>query len=157
MINDVMGSKLFLRCFALALMAAGCAPVKDSKVVAGNSPDISGKLKPEIQSIQTDFVNTKCMNCHSNATERNRFVDLRDISQIIEGSSHSHQPGETRRNLIKPGCPQQSFFLSIMKESKMPPSTADRINEESLKIIEDWIIGLKPNAGNICNDDEPPD
>ncbi len=112
------------------------------------------KLEATTQSIQRNFVNVSCVRCHAQAATVNRNVALGDISKIIEADGHVHEHGSMRL-LIKPGCPKQSFFLSIMKEGKMPPSPEAKVSTETLKVIEDWIVSLKPNAGNACNDDEP--
>lgn len=39
----------------------------------------------------------------------------------------------------------------------MPPSQSERLDAETLKIIEDWIYNLNPEASTSCNSDEPPD
>ena len=123
------------------------------------------KLEPSLKSIQTIFVTKKCLSCHTEATERNRNVVLTDLSLLIEKTNndggHQHHLkdsiplGQMRKNLIKPGCPKESFFLSIMKEGKMPPPPSKATPEE-LKIIEQWITSLKPDAGKSCSD-EPGD
>ena len=128
--------------------------------------DTPAKLEPDLKSIQTVFISKKCVSCHAEATERNRFVVLTEISQIIEKTDkkdgHQHHLNEAtpladqvRKNLIKPGCPKQSFFLSIMKEGKMPPPPS-KVSPDELKIIEQWITSLKPDAGKSCSD-EPGD
>lgn len=147
---------------ALALVSCGKTPT-DGTTVAGDPPvqpapiPKERELKPTLQSIQADFVNVKCISCHMTATDKNRYVVLTDLSKLIEGGGHTHGPGGTHhhRHLIKPGCPKQSFFLSILKEGKMPPPPAQKISEKELNVISDWITGLKPSAD--CKDDEPPD
>ncbi len=41
----------------------------------------------------------------------------------------------------------------------MPPSPAKKINEKTIKTIEEWIISLNPDARETCKKDptEPPD
>ncbi|MBI1861176.1 MAG: hypothetical protein HYR96_09695 [Deltaproteobacteria bacterium] len=106
---------------------------------------------PTLESIQVDFVNNQCIACHQVASASNRHVALNDLSQIIEGGGgpHSHI-----RRIIKPGCPKQSFFLSILKEGKMPKPPAAPVAPDVLDAIEKWIVSLNPTAGPTC-DDEP--
>ncbi len=81
---------------------------------------------------------------------------MADIATSIEKPGHDHGTGAHPRYLIKPGCPKQSFFLSIIREGKMPPAPAEKISPETIKAIEQFIIALDPKAGKMC-DDEPPD
>lgn len=104
--------------------------------------------KPTLASIQKDFVDRKCVSCHQEATHNNRHVKLTNLTEVIEGTG----PSGHVRKIIKPGCPKESFFHSIMREKKMPPAPAEKPTEEVLKIIAEWITNLKPGA--IC-DDEP--
>ncbi len=106
-----------------------------------------------LTSIQKDFVNKKCVSCHQEATASNRHIKLTDLMEIVEGTGHS-SGGAHVRKIIKPGCPKESFFHSIMREGKMPPPPADKPSQEWLKAIAEWIAALKPGA--IC-DDEPGD
>ena len=110
------------------------------------------RLEATVDSIQRNFVNRHCLECHLTATAANRYVSLSDLSTLIEktGDGHSHHP----RFLIKPGCPRESFFLSILKEGKMPPAPAQKVSAEAINTIERWIISLHPNGS--C-DDEPQD
>jgi len=144
----------------LALGLIGLTLSSCSGDAGTNSPIVKGppkELFPTLQSVQTDFVNDRCLSCHQTATAQNRQVALVDIALLIEGNGHNHGHGNTGRHLIKPGCPKQSFFLSVMREGKMPPPPGEKVPSETLKIVETWIVELKPNAGNSCNDDEPPD
>lgn len=136
----------------LPLSLAGCARSAPSLVTSKDLP-IPEKITPTAESIQRNFVDKKCLSCHMQAIESNRFVVLKDITQLIEGTTG----GSGRKNLIKPGCPKGSFFLSIMKEEKMPPPSYGRIESDTLRAIEEWIVGLDPNAGSSCSGDEPPD
>ena len=141
----------------VAVLLSCAKPSGDSAPAPQAPPQVEAKISPTIQSIQHDFVDKKCLSCHGQATERNRYVALSDLGSIMDVGSHSHHPNEMRRDLIKPGCPKQSFFLSIMREGKMP--RGEKVDEETLKTIEQWITGLKPDAGSTCNfsGDEPPD
>jgi|GEM_PF-1817699 len=107
--------------------------------------------QPTLASIQKDFVDRKCVSCHQEATSANRHVKLASLMEIVEGTGHP--PGGAHvRKIIKPGCPKESFFHSIMREGKMPPPPAPKPTQEWLKAMSDWITSLKPGA--IC-DDEP--
>jgi mono/diheme cytochrome c family protein len=111
------------------------------------------KLESTLESIQRDFVNPNCIQCHTQATENNRYVKLTDLSAVIEKTGHDHSSPHVRY-LIKPGCPKQSFFLSIIRAGKMPPS--GKVSAEEIQTIETFIKNLDPNAKKKC-DDEPPD
>lgn len=65
-------------------------------------------------------------------------------------------PG-ARANLIKPGCPKQSFLMMILKAQKMPPLPNPPVDAATIKVLEDWIVSLDPNAGTACDGDEPGD
>lgn len=120
-----------------------------------NTPAAEEKLESTQDSIQRNFVNRSCVSCHTEATASNRHVSLTDISKVIEKPGHDHSGGAHIRYLIKPGCPKQSFFLSIIREGKMPPR--EKIASDIIKTIEDFIISLNPQAqsGKLCDDDEP--
>ena len=144
----------------LSLGLAHCTPpshesgVAKKEIVPAETP---AKPQPTLLSVQKDISNKRCLSCHVDASDKNRFVSLIDLGQIIETSSHAHVHDGVRRNLIKPGCPKQSFFLSIIKEGKMPPQPLERLSAEELKAVEDWITSLNPNAVLSCVSDEPPD
>lgn len=112
------------------------------------------KLEATQESIQRNLVNRSCVSCHLDATVKNRYVSLVDIGSVIEkpGSSPSG-----RRYLIKPGCPKESFFLSIIREGKMPPAPAQSISTEEIQVIEEFIRDLNPSATSETCSDEPPD
>lgn len=116
-------------------------------------PPVVIKIEPNKESIQKNLMDTACVACHRGATSSNRFVDLSDIETVISTGEHIHDPSAPRHDLVEPGCPKQSFLLSIMREGKMPPPPAERPSDEGLKAVEDWILGLKP--GSTCDSDEP--
>lgn len=152
-----MNRRYFLAGLATLGVISACAKSKDRPQGEPNpSPvEIESQMTPDLKSIQSEFVNKKCLSCHSQPTEKNRFVALSDISQIIAGIGHTYESSHMRRNLIMSGCPKQSLFLSIIKEGKMPPS--ENVSAVILRTIEEWIVSLKPSAGRACQDDEPPD
>lgn len=113
------------------------------------------KLEANLQSVQTVLVNARCVSCHAEPTAKNRQVVLTDIQQVIE-KPHAPGRGAHPRYLIKPGCPKQSFFLSIIKSGSMPPRPDERVSAEDIKTLEAFIVSLNPKAGKMC-DDEPPD
>lgn len=125
---------------------------QDGKPQPSPTPELPLVIQPTKESIQTEFVNKSCLGCHESASARNRFVDLRDIGVLAE-EGHVHEPGGPRHNLIKPGCPKQSFFLSIIREGKMPPPPAPRPSDENLQAVDAWIVSLKADA--TCLSDEP--
>jgi hypothetical protein len=136
-----MRSKLFLF-GAVVVGVAACSYSKDK------APEAATAVQPTRESIQRDFVAGTCLRCHRTPTELNRFVDLNDIGKLTEAGHH-------RPAAVIPGCPKQSLFLSILREGKMPPLAAEPIPETTLKAIEDWIVSLRPDAGDSCNGDEP--
>ena len=137
------------------LALVSCRVFHEPGLIANGEGPGYQKLTPDIQSIQSDFVNQRCLSCHSEPTSRNQNVWLGDIFQIIEGNPIRF-PG-ARQNLIKPGCPKQSFFLMILKAQKMPPTPNPPVDASTLKVLEDWITSLDPNAGTACDGDEPGD
>jgi len=114
-------------------------------------PVVALVLESTQESIQKNLVDSKCLSCHQEAKATNRNVDLRDIGKLFGNLSSSQ-----RKDLIIPGCPKESMFLSILREGKMPPNSATKISEQDMKVIENWIKGFPPQRTN-CNPDEPPD
>lgn len=125
----------------------------------GDGSHLPLKMLANEESIQNDLVNTRCLSCHGGASEANRNVDLRNIGLLVRGRHHGpgHVSDGSRHGLIVPGCPDESFFYTIMKQGNMPPAPAERVSAETLKIVEDWIISLKKDGDPECGDDEPPD
>lgn len=148
--------KLKIRVFTFAVFlgissCGGKSKKDDSSEPPQNPPRLTLTVEPTKESIQKNLVDQTCLRCHQTAKPSNREVELADIGKLIDGSVE-HGPGH-RHGFIKPGCPQQSFFLSIMKEGKMPPPPAAKVAAPDLKAVGDWITSLKPNAS--CDDDEP--
>lgn len=152
---DTYSSKHTVVSFMLApmLLALSACSRTSEPIPQGGAVTVS----PTQESIQRDFVNVSCLGCHRQATSKNRNVALSDIGSIIVGTPHDHNASPMPRMLIVPGCPKQSFFLSILKEGKMPPGGQETIPMATLEAIETWITSLKPDAGNDCNSDEPQD
>lgn len=113
------------------------------------------KVLATLESIQRDLVNESCLGCHSVASDTNHHVDLSNVSKLLDGASHDSGSSEHKTTILVPGCPQQSLFLSIMKEGKMPPPPASKIAGEALQAVETWIESLNQNADLDCDSDEP--
>lgn len=150
--------------FLLAMTTIGCGRKSKSHDDSPRQPDPpppteddqtppDAGVEAKLESIQENLVDRDCKSCHQGASRQNRNVDLTDIAAIIVSSEHAHEPDGARRDLIKPGCPQQSFFLSIMREGKMPPKPASRVDDAKLQAVERWIKSLAPDV--ICESDEP--
>lgn len=132
---------------ALATFVWACAPTHR---LGGESRPVGEKLKATLGDVQTRIINPKCLSCHTTSNPDNRNIGLANIADLIEGSS-SLAP----RKIIKPGCPEQSFFFTIMRTGEMP-TRGPRVNSEELAAIEEWILGLaRPILAN-CSD-EPGD
>ena len=82
------------------------------------------------------------------------MVDLSDLGKVIAAGEHSHQPTDLRK-IVVPGCPQESLFLSVMRENIMPPPPREQVSPTELTIVEQWIKALDPQAK--CGQDEPND
>ena len=124
-----------------------------------NPPPLSLTVEPTMESIQKNLVDKNCVSCHQSATSANRLIALGDLSVVIQTPDAHHDHNSMRQDLIKPGCPNQSFFYTIMREGKMPPPPTTEVSEENLKTVEQWIVSLRPDAGPTCDhdDDEPGD
>lgn len=110
------------------------------------------KIEANLSGIQR-FVDGACVRCHMQSTAANRYVSLIDISELIEKPGNDHGSGHQHtRFLIKPGCPKESFFLSIIKEGKMPPGGG--VSAQTMQSIAEFITSLNPHPGTEC-DDEP--
>jgi hypothetical protein len=139
-------------------MIGGLATALLFSISACNWVEVKGaelRVSPTLQSVQRDFVDRACLRCHVQSTTANRNVDLTDIARLVEKAGHHHGDAEHTRFLIKPGCPKQSLFLSIIREGKMPPPPAPRISAENINAIAEYITSLDPKAN--CESDEPPD
>ncbi len=136
---------------AIFIIELGCSPYHDTL-------EQPVGLLPTTQSIQTGFINERCLSCHSDSTEHNRHVNLTDIKQIttVSNGGHSgHLSGHARSPIIRPGCPKQSLVVSILREGQMPPPPSAPIDAKTIEIIETWIRSLNPD--DKCLDDEPGD
>lgn len=138
---------------SLTLLLTACKPQHQLGASAGDGSQFE-KIAANQSSIQKIFINRQCLSCHDSALSSNRFVDLRDLSWVIEGEAFRSQ-SSLRKNLIKPGCPNESFLLSVVKSGEMPPAPERRVDQQTIQILKDWILSLQPNRTD-CGD-EPPD
>lgn len=136
------------------LMLSACSR-QEPKASSDPQKASDSRVVASLESIQRNFVNTTCIECHTGATATNRYVSLVDISTLIEKPGTKPSGGPKARYLIKPGCPKQSLFLSIMREGKMPKSGG--VPQEIIHTIDTFIKNLDPNAGKKCDEGEPPD
>lgn len=168
----------------VALMVAGCnsggtkqsgtpAPVPtpqpapepappDPTPTPDPQPTLPLTLDATQDSIQKLIVDTRCVACHSAATASNRHVVLTDLTKVITPPgaqpAHDHDSDLPNTNLIRPGCPNKSFFYSIMKEGKMPKDASQRLTDDELTKVATWIKSLWAGTGDPCKDtDEPGD
>jgi len=114
------------------------------------------KLEPTAASIQRSIMNGRCVRCHLDSRKENGYIPLTDFTVLVEdGKPHDHS--SHKRFLIKPGCPKQSVFMSILRKGKMPPPPDAALSEGEFDVIEKWITSLKPEAEKLCESDEPVD
>lgn len=137
----------------LTFLLAACQPQHEVGAAAGDGSEFE-KIAANQSSIQKNFINRQCLSCHDQALSSNRYVDLRDLTWIIEGAGVGNNLS-IRKNLIKAGCPKESFLLSVIKSGEMPPAPERRVDQQTIQILNDWILSLWPNR-NDCGD-EPPD
>jgi mono/diheme cytochrome c family protein len=124
-------------------------------------PSVAPTLEATLASVQSVLADKRCVSCHTEASRANNHVVLTDLATIsFEGQppAHVHDSPEPRRDLIKKGCPDQSFFLSILKEGKMPPAPQPRLTTEELATVAKWITNLGPEnqAPDYCRDPTEP-
>ncbi len=117
-------------------------------------------LTASTESMQRDLVDQRCVSCHSEATDANRHVDLRDVEELIvghrdDGHPHDGGTGHARKDLVRPGCPEQSFFFTIMSNGEMPPAPTAHLTVDELEVVRNWILGLWQGPGDPCVSDEP--
>lgn len=125
-------------------------PPQEKPPVTPPVTDDNIKLTAETPSIQKMLIDKKCLSCHSVATRENRNISLADVLKVTDLTP---QPVGTRI-IIKAGCPDQSFFMSVLKHGTMPLGP-EKVVGEDLKVVSDWIKSLKP--GRIDCSDEPSD
>ena len=135
------------------------APAPDPKP---DRPNLPLTLQPTLGSIQHELVDKKCVACHSEASVANRHVALSDLSKVIlppnVPAAHDHtDPRFARNDLVREGCPDQSFFYTIMKEGTMPPR-AQHVSAEDLTTVASWIKSLGPAdpPADLCKDPTEP-
>lgn len=123
---------------------SGEAPSDQPKADPGppNAPPAKVELEPNAASIQSELVGKRCVSCHTEATHANRHVDLSDVAK---GGSW-----------LRPGCPSQSLFLSVLKDGKMPPAPAARLEGSKVDIVARWIEDMVKAEDRHCEDTDEP-
>ena len=131
----------------------GKAPPSGTTVTTpSDSPPTQLSLEPNIDSMQNNLIQNNCISCHKHPSERNRFVDLHDLSKIITTQNPIVQPGEARK-IIRAGCPDISIFYLAIKNNQMPPAGNSRIDDSDKLVISQWIESLLPVDERNCNDE----
>ncbi len=89
------------------------------------------------------LLHEKCLACHGNdAAKINGDFDMRTLTSTLKGGE-SETPG------LIPGNPEKSpMYLAITRMhtewSPMPPKEADKLNQEQVGWVKNWIAGGAP-------------
>lgn len=123
---------------------SGESPSGDPQTVPvpPKAPAAKVELEPNAASVQSELVGKRCISCHVQATHANRHVDLSDVTK---GGSW-----------MRPGCPNQSLLLSVLKEGKMPPPPAARLQPSDVAIVARWIEDMVLPEDRRCEDSDEP-
>lgn len=128
-----------------------------------HQPNLPLTLQPTVDSVQHELVDKKCVACHAEGSASNGHVLLTDLNKVIlppnVTAPHDHtDPHFARADLVREGCPEQSFFYTIMKEGKMPLGPAGHISVADLATVEAWIKSLGPPnpPADFCKDPTEP-
>lgn len=100
----------------------------------GHAPEPE-PLKPEFNSIKKNIFEVKCMSCHTHGGEAEK-ISLETRDDLVNSP----------REIVIPGNAEESgLFLVLQKDAikKMPPPDSDiePVDDESVKVIKDWING----------------
>jgi hypothetical protein len=75
--------------------------------------------------------NDSCIRCHGNGNNRGGFSGLENLDQIAKSS------------FVNIDIPEKSEIYQLVKSGEMPLSASERLSEEEVDIILDWIRSLK--------------
>lgn len=115
-------------------------PKEDARPPAPQPEKI--ELQGNSASIQSELVTKRCISCHSEATHANRHVDLSDVTKAA--------------SWLRPGCPDQSLLLSVLKDGKMPPAPAARVEAADIEVVARWIEAMVSVEDRHCEDTDEP-
>ena len=81
-----------------------------------------------------------CQRCHGGET-REEELDLRSVSAMLRG-------GKAGPVIVR-GFPDRSALISRIETGEMPPEDAQKLNENELRILRDWVEADAPSAERI--------
>jgi uncharacterized repeat protein (TIGR03806 family) len=112
-----------------------------------NPYDSSCDLEARVRS----YLHVNCSVCHVSAGGGNAQMELgiatkRDEMKLLEARPQHDTFGLANAMLVAPGDPDRSVLvhrLSRRGRGQMPPLVSSRVDEQAVKLVRDWIAGLK--------------
>lgn len=100
------------------------------------------------------YLHANCAHCHVDAGGGNSAINLRwntkpDLMRLIGVVPQHDQFGLKDARLVAPGAPERSILMQrVLRvgQGGMPPLAKSRVDEAAVKLLGEWIRGVKPPA-----------
>jgi uncharacterized repeat protein (TIGR03806 family) len=110
--------------------------------------------KQPVEARARAYLHANCSICHVEAGGGNAMMELeyttkRDKMNVIGATPNHEKLGLENAKLIAPGDPDHSVLLqriSLRGTGQMPPLATSRVDEVAVKVIREWIEGMKGDA-----------
>jgi uncharacterized repeat protein (TIGR03806 family) len=98
------------------------------------------------------YLHVNCSVCHVEAGGGNAKMELglatpRDKMNLVGARPQHDTFGKNDAMLVAPGAPERSILLhrlSTRGRGQMPPLVTNRVDATAVKLMREWIAGLKP-------------
>lgn len=126
-------------------------------VITSSPPD---DLSASVEDRARSYLDANCGYCHMPSGVRANFdarlttpLDEQNLlnGQLLEGV------GIEGERVIVAGDPERSIALhraALIGEGAMPPLAKNRVDDDGIALLEEWISGLTANADNASNEDD---
>jgi hypothetical protein len=108
-------------------------------------------VKADRESRVRAYLHSNCAHCHVEAGGGNAAINLhfqtaRDKMRLLDVVPIHDRYGITDAKLVAPGSPDRSILhhrLARRGKGQMPPLASSRVDEQAVKLLREWISGLK--------------
>ena len=127
---------------AAIVLFQNCSPShtssNESKTLPGPIGTPEGTLA--LQGTSIEILSARCYSCHNPNNPSGSIADITDVDELLY------------KRLIIPGEPQLSLLLTEVQSGNMPQNS-EPLDASLVKIVNDWIVGLKaappPGGGTV--------
>jgi hypothetical protein len=130
-------NRLFLATMTASMACYGLVPVTE-----GSAEENKEAVKITFDEHVAPILRAKCGACH-NTSKKSGDLDMSNYTNLMQGGGSG--------DVIEPGSADDSYLYMLVTHESEPfmPPKSDKLPEESLNIIRDWIDGGAPeNAGS---------